>query len=71
MSSAELLGVTGDSFAVAVAGNEDPPVFQVPDMPTACMLHMMLRLEESRNTEQRKAGGIKNDILDNLLLYLA
>jgi hypothetical protein len=27
----------------------------VPDVP-ACMLHMMLRLEESRNKEQRKAG---------------
>jgi hypothetical protein len=29
------------------------------------MLHMMLRLEESRNKEQRKAGEINNDILDN------
>jgi hypothetical protein len=38
MSSAELLGVTGGPFAVAVAGNEDPPVFQVPDVP-ACMLY--------------------------------
>jgi hypothetical protein len=30
-------------------------IFEVPGVP-ACMLHMMLRLEASRNKEQRKAG---------------
>jgi hypothetical protein len=49
-----------------VAGHGDPLIFEVPDMPP-CMLHMMLRLEESRNKEQRKAGGFNYDILDELL----
>ena len=52
----ELVGVTGDPVLDAVAGHGDPLIFEVPDMPP-CMLHMMLRLEESRNKEQRKAGG--------------
>ena len=59
----ELVGVTGDPVLDAVAGHGDPLIFEVPDMP-ACMLHMMLRLEESRNKEQRKAG-INYDTLDN------
>jgi hypothetical protein len=49
-----------------VAGHGDPLIFEVPDMPP-CMPHMMLRLEESRNKEQRKAGGFNYDILDELL----
>ena len=59
----ELVGVTEDPVVDAVAGHGDPLIFEVPDMPP-CMLHMMLRLEESRNKEQRKAG-INYDILDN------
>jgi hypothetical protein len=59
----ELVGVTGDPVLDAVAGHGDPLIFEVPDMP-ACMLHMMLRLEESRNKEQRKAG-INYDFLDS------
>jgi hypothetical protein len=38
---------------------EFPPVCEVP-----CILHTMLHLEESRNKEQRKAGGFNYDILD-------
>jgi hypothetical protein len=59
----ERVGGTGDPVLDAVAGHGDPLIFEVPDMPP-CMLHMMLRLEESRNKEQRKAG-INYDTLDN------
>jgi hypothetical protein len=43
-------------------GPEFPPMCEVP-----CILHTVLHLEESRNKEQRKAGGFNYDILDELL----